>query len=873
MAYDATGNRSVLNTAAIIGLGLLIPPIVGTARAGDMAPQFKEPPFSAAMTNYWVWFGPAVTREMVDRDLANMKQAHISGTVLLPVYPLSEDDPANGIRNLPILSDGHLDILAYAGKKSRELGMTFDVTLGTGWPYGGPWITPELAARMIRMRPATDKPKPGEELVATFGDKIVVAVPTGMVVKRASIGNEGLVLDHYNPKAIGRHLDVLGVKYAAALRGSGARFWSDSLEVFESNWTPGFLDSFKQKRGYDLAPKLDKLFDNPDDEARQLRHDFWKTLSELAAENYLRPLQQWCHENGTVLRGEAYGQPPVALDSWRFVDLPCGEHYEWRVFNASRWASSGGHLYGKNVIGAEAWTQLGYPNRFADSLEQLKFISDMHFVSGVNALMATGYYCTPPSVPAPGWLAYCAPWFNHHQTWWPYFPLLCRYIQRASFLLQQGKPVADIAIYLPVDDVFADTPASSPLNLYMTGVRDRLHGGGVGEFGLKKALTADTPVVSTLIKSGYAFDGIDSTVLPKMELADGHLRMGLCDFRVVVLPNLVGMPLADLKQLAEFVKSGGCVIATRRLPSVAYGRAYRQETEELRQQVKELFAKPTYGRGKALFAKDDGPGLRQALHACLAPDLQLASVDGDIGFVHRSLPDADFYFVANLDVREKALPATFRAAGPVIELWDAMTGEVRTGWDGTLRLAPFGSIFVRVAKTASAAAKAPPASVPTTQPVAGPWKLNIAKKDLTLDRLVSWTDIEGMRNFSGTATYQTEVELDPSKTTLGRVVLDLGSVRDIAEAEINGRPAGVVWMRPYRLDVTGLLVAGKNAVTVKVTNLWINGLLGQPKPDYSKLNAKFGERFPNPQEWDLYKPLPSGLLGPVILRSESEKGP
>ena len=860
--------RSGILTPVLLGLSLACSGF--EARADEpLAARFKAPPAEAGMTIYWVWFGSAITEEMIDRDLANMKAAGISGTVLLPVYPMSLDDPATGVKNLRFLSPEYLAMLGHAAKRSGELGMTLDVTIGTGWPYGGPWITPELAARMIRMRPTGGKLAPGEEVVGVFGDKEVVSMPTGMQVKRPSLGNEGPVFDHYDPAALQRHLEVAGEKLWGAMQDRRIRFWVDSLEVFGANWTPGFLDDFRTRRGYDLAPHLDKLFGEADADARQIRHDYWLTLSELAAENFLRPLQQWCHGKGVKLRGEAYGQPPVMLGSYRYVDEPCGEHYEWRMLNASRWASSGGRLFGKNVIGSEAWTQLNYPNRLGDSLEQLKLCSDMHFVSGVNALMGSAYISTHPSAGTPGWLGYWGPFINHNQTWWPHFPLFSRYVQRTSWLLQQGLPVADVALYLPADDVFAETPASSELNLYMVGIRHRLNDGPADEFGLANAISGDTPVVSTIIRSGYSFDAIDRSVMPDMEAADGHLRMGQGDYRVVILPNITGLPLADLEKLAAFVKAGGTVIATRRLPNVGYGgRDHAEKTEALRRLVSEMFAAGGYGRGRAVLVPDERESLGKALHAALEPDLQLAAADRDVAFVHRRLPGEDFYFVANLGSEEKTLRVELRGNPANIERWDPMTGEVHAGWDGTLRLDPFGSMVLRAAAAASGAARPTPPLVREQQELPIAWTLAAEGRKTIgpLATLVSWTEIPDLANFSGTATYSGEFEFDPLGR--GRVELDLGTVREIAEVAVNGRPAGVAWKRPYRLDITQLVKPGANAIEVKVTNLWINAMFARPEPDFSKLNAAFGERFPAPLEWKTCRPCPSGLLGPVVLQTE-----
>jgi len=108
--------------------------------------------------------------------------------------------------------------------------------------------------------------------------------------------------------------------------------------------------------------------------------------------------------------------------------------------------------------------------------------------------------------------------------------------------------------------------------------------------------------------------------------------------------------------------------------------------------------------------------------------------------------------------------------------------------------------------------------------------------------------------------------------------LSLGPIHEIAEIEMNGAAVGVAWMQPYRLDVTSHLRPGKNQLVVKVTNVLINRVLGQPAPDVSALVEKFSQRFSqigerpdlkftqNTEKSVIADPVPSGLLGPVEIR-------
>lgn len=122
-----------------------------------------------------------------------------------------------------------------------------------------------------------------------------------------------------------------------------------------------------------------------------------------------------------------------------------------------------------------------------------------------------------------------------------------------------------------------------------------------------------------------------------------------------------------------------------------------------------------------------------------------------------------------------------------------------------------------------------------------------------------------MKYFSGTATYDREIEAPPAWFKPGaKVVLDFGTVKEIAEVFVNGKAVGgILWKPPFQADVTSVLKPGKNRIEVKVTNLWPNRIIGDRQPDATRHYA-----------WLDYRPfktdtplLPSGLLGPVRVLS------
>ena len=112
----------------------------------DVQRRFQEPPGDSRIMMRWWWFGPSQTREEIDAEMRRMKDGGIGGFEVATVYPLAVDNPANGFHNYPYLSAEFLDRIAYASRRARELGLRMDLTIGSGWSYGGPYITPALAA-------------------------------------------------------------------------------------------------------------------------------------------------------------------------------------------------------------------------------------------------------------------------------------------------------------------------------------------------------------------------------------------------------------------------------------------------------------------------------------------------------------------------------------------------------------------------------------------------------------------------------------------------------------------------------------------------------------------------------------------------------
>jgi hypothetical protein len=885
----------------VLGLFAAACLLAAPATVADLRRAFERPPDDCRMMVRWWWYGPSVTKPELERELNSMKQGGIGGFEVQPTYALALDNPQTGFHNFPYLSAEFLDDLSFTAEKARELGLRFDLTLGSGWPYGGPHTPITLASARLRVdhvpvpANATSVPMPriveGEKFIAAFlargdqrqfsaegirriteVDNDTVRVPadagpgrvvlffissrTRQTVKRPAVGAEGFVLDHYDPAAIANHLKLVGEPMLKAVgKNPPYAIFSDSLEVYGADWTGDFLQEFQKRRGYDLTPYLPALAGDIGDKTKAVRHDWGQTLTELANENYLTPLTAWAKQHGTRFRSQSYGIPPVTLSSSSLVDLPEGEGSQWRHFTATRWAASASHLYGRPVTSSETWTWLHSPVFRATPLD-MKAEADLHFLQGVNQLVGHGFPYSPKEAGEPGWHFYAAAVFNDHNPWWLVMPDITTYLQRVSFMLRQGEPANDVALYLPTDDAYAGFALGrDSVNQAMDGL-----------------LGAD--VIPQILDAGYNFDYID----------DGAIAHAGVPYRILILPGVERIPLATLQKLDDFVRKGGILVATRRTPSLAPGLTDAEsQTAKIREWSRAMFEAPG-ARGHVV---TDETKLGGQLHAALAADVATAP---EIGIVHRKLAFGDIYFLANTSNHPVHSPATFRVTGLEAAWFDPFTGKVIGAGTNhiNLDLAPYESRIVVFSKQHVAPRPAATGSAPAPVDLSSGWKLTFAgsTEPVTMTALRSWTEDAARKYFSGRATYEKTVTIDqtmaaskhPLYLNFGegtpvtpqgrpgsgmRAMLE-GPVHEAAVVTVNGKPAGSVWCAPYEVEVSGLLHAGENTIRVVVANLAINEMAKGPLPDYKALIAKYGDRFQD-QDMRNLEPLPSGLLGPVRL--------
>ena len=713
---------------------------------------------------------------------------------------------------------------------------------------------------------------------------------------------QGLALDYLDRGAFEsywRQVVAPLISDAGPLAGRTLKYLvTDSWELGGANWTANFREEFRRRRGYDLLPYLPvfagRLVDSRDVSNRFL-NDLRRTVGDLIAERHYAVFAELAGRHGMGIHCESGGPHGAPVDALLNLGLNAFPQMEFwaqskthRVRDEDRFfvkeAASAAHICGKTFVAAEGLTSIG-PQWEEPIWDNLKPSFDRAVCEGLNLLIWHTFTCSPREMGKPGQEYFAGTHFNPNITWWEQSSAFLSYINRTQFMAQQGHFVAD-ALYYYGDHVpnFVRLKASDPAG----------------------------------VLPGYDYDVChEDVLLRRVSVNNGRITLpdGM-SYALLVLPDVDVISAAALRKVRDLVREGATVIGKK--PQRSTGL---RGDEEVAQMAAELWAGQRTGKGRVIA----GRTARQVLVADgLQPDFEFTAQPGaNLDYIHRRTPEADIYFVSNQGERPEAIEAIFRVTGKAPELWSPETGEVRpqavfrsTGDGRTtlpLRLHAYGSVFVVFRKLAgehfisvtkdgrpaavavwidsnraasvvdaepgqyrlahstgrSVTVTVPPAPEPRI--IAGPWNVRFAPgwgapAAVLFKSLASWTQHAdaGVKYFSGTAVYEKEIEVAAELLRPHQALeLDLGDVRELAEVILNGRNLGIVWKPPRRVDMTGAVHPGKNRLEIRVTNLWPNRIIGdQFVPEPQRLTRTNIRKFT--KESPL---LPSGLLGPVVLRS------
>lgn len=717
----------------------------------------------------------------------------------------------------------------------------------------------DLTAKMHSDGTLDCTPPPGRWIVVRFGYSL-----TGILNQPAEPEATGLEIDKLNAAYVKDYFRRFFDNYADATGGlmgkRGLRYVvTDSWEDGTQNWTDDMLVEFKAHRGYDMLPWLPVLTGHVVESSElsdRFLYDFRHTLSDLVAENHYDLMTTLLHARGMGRYSESHEQSRSligdGMEAKRTADIPMGALWV-PIPSATRDAdlretASVSHIYGQNLVAAESLTT--GTGAWAWSPEILKPAADRELAMGVNRFVIHTSVHQPVDDKVPGLgLGIYGQWFNRHETWAELAKPWMTYLARSSYMLQQGKFVADVA-YL---------------------------------YGEDANITQLFSVQGPEVPAGYNFDYVNSDiVLHRLTVKDGRiLTPGGTSYRFLALdPSTRRMTLPLLRKLRELANNGAVLVGPVPIDSPSLS----DDQAEFKTIAGELFGPGTgdhsYGKGRVLA----GQTVAQALRKLKVPkDFQVrdAQPETNLFFVHRLLPEGDIYWVNNTNSRAVTDDAVFRVAGKAPELWHPDTGKMEAASyrivnDRTtvpLCLGPNDSVFVVFRRNANVTSRSIPLPVETKPAsIGGPWKVEFqsgrgAPAVSKFETLVSWTENSdaGVKYFSGTATYSTSFHTPAKWFNRGaRLWMDLGDVKNIAEVSVNGRYLGIIWKPPFRVDVTGAVKSGTNVLEIKVTNLWVNRLIGDQQPDATKKFTYTQGRFYGADS----ALLPSGLLGPVqIVRS------
>ena len=548
------------------------------------------------------------------------------------------------------------------------------IKLKAGYEVGQPAVAPQTnlppdmsieRARIIDLTAKMDKDgrlvwdvPPGQWTVLRFGH-----TSTGVENLPSPASGRGLECDKLSKQGIEANFAGMMGKLIVDAGPLASRVLTathiDSWENGAQNWTAGMRTEFENRRGYDLLPFLPVMTGRVIGSLEISERFLWdlrRTISELVVENYAGRMRELAHAHGLRFTVEAYGSPCDNLPYAGESDEPMGEFWSpTGTIETCRGMASAAHVYGKRIVGAEAFTA-GDGERWLEHPAALKALGDRAFCEGINRFVFHRYALQPwQENRRPGMTM--GPWGQHYertQTWWDWTGPWHEYLARCQFMLRQGHFVADIC-YLQ-----AEAPPQ-----------------GLGGHE----------------RNGYDWDDCPAeVVLTRMSFKDGRLVLpdGM-SYRVLVLPESHTMTPALLRKVKELVAAGATVVGPRPSKSPSLSDYPNCDAE-----VKGL-ADDLWGHGRILSGITPEKVLAQSgVRADFISTPRLRSI-------HRATNGTDIYFVSNYQPYDLEAMCTFRVTGRQPELWWPDSGRIEraAAWrdkDGvtsiSLRLGPAGSVFV-----------------------------------------------------------------------------------------------------------------------------------------------------------------------------------
>lgn len=714
----------------------------------------------------------------------------------------------------------------------------------------------------------------------------------GAVISGAP-GAQGPTLNHLDSTAVKKYLNHMSDAIQAQL-GPLAQYirslFTDSMELEGANWSSDFAAEFKKRRGYDIMPYLQytmfktggmgnvldyhygvEMTPKFKEMIDRMRYDVELTKAEMFRDRFTIPYTNWCRQLGVKSRAQAYGRGFFPLESGMYYDIPEGESWttnwlqhrigeemsneEYRAGRAytmvNKYITSAAHLTGKRLISAEEMTNTY--RVFNATPEFLKIGSDQNAQVGITHSVWHGFNYSPPEAPFPGWVRYGS-YYSEKNNWWRYFNCLNTHRARVASQLQNADMYADIAILMPVSDMWTtmgmqNEPFPSSINKpYQSLVWEAMN------------------------KNGNGTDYISEPLICASTISDGMLHYGPRSYKNLFLVGVESMNPETLAKLYEFAQQGGRIFCVETVPFKSLGWNNHEERDaEVKAWIEKLQAMPEQFIHLEKPADNDFitwyAGVQKQYD--ITPTVQIESPDP---FVMANLfvrdDDSRIYFFTNTHLHnshQTKLVFPQEATRMNAWVWNLDNGErYRLPLDKeggyTLDLGPADArmIVFDHDNNKKAPVWAPlPTSGTDSQTLTG-WGLEFHHslehwiKTATADTLKDLKETE-WKSFTGDVVYRTDVEVDDPEG----MVLNLGKVYGVASLKVNGIDCGTSWYGRRIYDLSNILHKGWNRIEVTVTTTMGNYMQTWKE---NKLAQQWTNRPGRPQ------PVQSmGIAGPVTL--------
>ena len=642
-------------------------------------------------------------------------------------------------------------------------------------------------------------------------------------------GAKGLECDKFSRQAVEKQVDRwFGLFMQRPNHKTIKYLHVDSWECGSQNWSRNFAQEFKRRRGYDILPLLPVYAGVPMMGAEKTLRDIRQTINELINEVFFVTVAQKAKEYGVGFSSESVAPTMVSdgIEHYKYVDVPMGEYW----FNSPTHdkpndmldAISGAHIYGKNIVQAEGFTEVR--GVWDETPASIKSLLDRYFALGMNRLFFHVNTHNPWLDRKPGMtLDGIGLFFQRDQTWFPEAKPFVDYITRCQTLLQRGKPVVDIAVYtgeeIPSRAFTPDRLVTMLPGLFGTerAASERKRLANVGQPMEESPVGVRHSAGILDLKDwinplhGYKYDSMNKDALLHKPF----------NYKVLVIPEWVMVSLETKNRIAQLRRQGVIII----------DKPYKGSTFE-----------------------------------GIAPDVV---VPEGIAYTHRAGEDEDIYFLSNQTNQEMTFSPTFRENEGKAVAFNPLTNE-SYDYQGTLTMPAHGSLFIhyRHSDYSNVGNEMLPRMIqhiPGVEKNSEPWTITFHEAGLTINsqQLFDWSKHkdEKIRYFSGHVRYSTTWTLKKKEIPQGRTWLSFPNMKDIAHVWINGTDCGIAWTAPYEVEITGALQKGKNTIEIEVVNTWHNALRGADlgKAPYEGIwtNAKYrtkGEEL-----------LPAGLIEQPII--------